>query len=126
MDSQINKSIQKREMEKIRGSFYKNLQQHYSQRKYKELITLGCADKCLTKESYHVDDLTRVETDCFKNCFHKYYRYLTYSNALYTYLTTKEADEHTGPSEKEEQQMDSNQMFQQMTQQDQVSLSKQM
>ena len=106
-------------MEKIRGSFYKNLQQHYSQRKYKELITLGCADKCLTKESYHVDDLTRVETDCFKNCFHKYYRYLAYSNSLYTYLTTKESDEHTADGQEEEaaedQQGDNSQMFQKMT-----------
>ena len=54
-------------------------------RKYKELITLGCADKCVTMIGG--DDLSRRENQCLQNCFHKYYRYLAYSNTLYTYLT---------------------------------------
>jgi len=52
LDQQINQSIKKREMEKLRTVFYKQLQEHYSTRKYKEQITLGCADRCLTGDSF--------------------------------------------------------------------------
>ena len=43
LDSQIDKNIQKREIEKLQKVFYDNLQDHYSSRKYKEMVTLGCA-----------------------------------------------------------------------------------
>lgn len=36
MDAQINKSIQKREIEKMKTSFYSQLKAHYSTRKYRE------------------------------------------------------------------------------------------
>lgn len=32
------------------------------------------------------DDLTRNEINCLVNCYNKYYRYLAFSNTLYTYL----------------------------------------
>ena len=38
------------------------------------------------------DDLSRSENKCLTSCFHKYYRYLAYSNTLYTFLV---ADEET-------------------------------
>ena len=85
MDRQIDEGIQKRELGKLRDTFYKHLQEHYSSRKYKEHITLGCAERCM--KNFKEDDLTRTETKCLNNCFHKYYRYLAYSNTLYTYLT---------------------------------------
>merc|ERR1712151_1119678 len=70
---------------KLRDTFYRQLQDHYSSRKYKEHITLGCAERCL--RNFKEDDLTRTENRCMHNCFHKYYRYLTYSNSLFTYMT---------------------------------------
>ena len=75
-------------------------------RKYKELITLGCAEKCVT--IIGGDDLSRRENQCLQSCFHKYYRYLAYSNSLYTYLTanqevSKQIEEQVnGPSEDEQ------------------------
>ena len=75
-------------------------------RKYKELITLGCAEKCVT--IIGGDDLSRRENQCLQSCFHKYYRYLAYSNSLYTYLTanqevSKQIEEQVnGPSEEEQ------------------------
>ena len=71
-------------MTKLRTVFYRQLQEHFSSRKYKEHITLACAERCLT--NFREDDLTRSETRCLHNCFHKYYRFLAYSNTLYTYL----------------------------------------
>ena len=63
-----------------------NLRQHYSMRKYKEIITLNCLDKCL--KSFREDDLTRNELNCLNNCYHKYYRHLAYSNTVYQVLTS--------------------------------------
>ena len=85
LDSQINEGIQKRELAKLRDTFYRHLREHYSSRKYREHATLGCAERCLT--SFKEDDLTRTENRCMHNCFHKYYRYLAYSNTLYSYMT---------------------------------------
>ena len=72
-------------MAKLRNTFYTHLQEHYSSRKYKEHVTLGCAERCLS--NFGEDDLTRTEKRCMHTCFHKYYRYLAYSNSLYSYLT---------------------------------------
>ena len=85
LDRQIDDGIQKREMAKMRQSYFSQLKEHYSSRKYKERVTLGCAQRCLA--NFKEDDLTRTETRCLHNCFHKYYRYLAYSNGLYSYLT---------------------------------------
>jgi len=79
-----------REMAKLKNVFYKQLRSHYSGRKFKETISLGCADVCL--RNYLEDDLTRTETTCVANCYHKYYRYLAYANTLYTFLTKEEID----------------------------------
>lgn len=85
----------------MRGSFYAQLRAHYSTRKYREQITLNCANKCLSKVNFREDDLSRSETECHTNCFHKHYRYLAYSNTLYSYLTSEQADEHVYEEEKE-------------------------
>ena len=69
--------------------FYKQLKQHYSSRKYRELISLKCAERCLQPLSFREDDLSRSETNCFQNCFHKTYRYLAYSNTFYSYLVSE-------------------------------------
>ena len=42
--------------------------------------------------------MTRAESRCLNNCFHKTYRFLNYSNMLYSYLT---ADADTEKSIKE-------------------------
>ena len=88
LDQQINQSIQNREIEKARKQFYDELRGFYNARKTREIITTGCAKHCLGKAGFYKDDLTRAETDCLTNCYHKYYRYMTYSNTLYTYLTS--------------------------------------
>ena len=75
-------------MQKLKKVFYDQLQEHYSSRKYKEMITLNCAKSCLTE--FRGDDLTRSENRCLTNCFHKTYRYLNYSNMLYQFLTANE------------------------------------
>lgn len=54
-------------------------------RKYKEIITLNCLDKCL--KSFREDDLTRSEITCLNNCYNKYYRHLAYTNTIYQVLT---------------------------------------
>ena len=80
---------------KLRHTFQENLKQHYRQRKYKEQITLQCADRCLT--SYREDDLTRGEMACLVNCYNKSYRYLAYSSTLFTYLVSgdpNKVDDH--------------------------------
>ena len=86
IDQRIEENIQKREIVKLRTAFYQNLKDHYRQRKYKEQITLQCSDRCLT--SFREDDLTRGEMSCMVNCFGKSYRYLAFSNTLYTYLVS--------------------------------------
>ncbi|CDW75330.1 UNKNOWN [Stylonychia lemnae] len=83
-DKKIEENIQKRELMKLRKGFYQNLKQYYQSRKYKEFITLNCADKCI--KTFREDDLTRSETVCLMNCYNKYYRYLAYSNTLYSYI----------------------------------------
>ena len=88
MDSKVDAGIQQREIAKLRSLFYKQLQQHYSQRKHKELITLGCADKCMKSYSFREDDITKNESVCLQNCMHKYYRYLAYGNTLYSFLVS--------------------------------------
>lgn len=94
MDQKINEQIQKREIEKARTAYFGHLRQYHSARKYREIITLGCAKPCLGHQGGFVkDDLTRSETQCLTQCFHKYYRYLAYSNSLYTYLTSDEREE---------------------------------
>merc|ERR1712060_144232 len=92
MDNQIDKNIQKRELEKLRGVFYDHMKNHYSSRKYKEQITLVCGEKCLRPAEMMSgsDELVRGETTCMTQCFHKYYRYLAYSNTLFTYLVANE------------------------------------
>lgn len=53
--------------------------------------------------SFREDDFTRGETDCFTNCFHKHYRYLAYSNTLYSYLTSDGAvDQFVEQDDKQE------------------------
>lgn len=47
VDKRIEENIQKRELLKLRSTFQEQLKAHYSQRKYKEQITLACSDKCL-------------------------------------------------------------------------------
>jgi hypothetical protein len=64
--------------------FYKQLKVHYSSRKFKEELTINCANKCF--KDMRSDDLSRVESTCLINCFHKHYRYLTYANTLYSFL----------------------------------------
>ncbi len=61
---------------------------HYNNRKYKEIITLGCSDKCL--QNFREDDLTRTEMNCMLNCFNKYYRFLAHSNNVYNTITNSE------------------------------------
>lgn len=73
---------------KLRQTFYENLKQHYSSRKYKELITLNCSDRCI--KTFREDDLTRTEMNCLMNCYNKYYRYMAYSTTLYTYITNSD------------------------------------
>ena len=65
---------------------------YHNARKTREIITTGCTKQCLGKAGFYKDDLTRSETECLTNCFHKFYRYLTYSNTLYTYLTSADRD----------------------------------
>ena len=72
--------------------FYKQLKAHYSQRKYREQVTLGCAKRCLKEYGFREDDLSKNETSCLQDCFHKYYRYLAYSNTLYTYMVEEASD----------------------------------
>ena len=62
LDSKINKNIQEREIGKLQNVFYEQLQSYYSSRKYKEQVTLGCAQRCMT--TYREDDLTRAENKC--------------------------------------------------------------
>ena len=45
---------------------------------------MNCTEKCL--KNFREDDLTRTEINCLVNCFNKTYRYLAYSNSVYTYL----------------------------------------
>lgn len=93
VDKKIDENIQKRELMKLRNNFYSNLKEHYSSRKYKEVINLNCADRCLT--NFRDDDLNRTEMNCLINCYNKYYRYLAFSNTLYTFLVHGEkVDEH--------------------------------
>merc|ERR1711957_539037 len=49
-------------------------------------MTLACADRCIPTQCVD-DDLTLTESRCVTKCLHKYYRYLSYSNSLYTFLT---------------------------------------
>ena len=77
-------------MEKLRKVFYEQMQSFYSSRKYKEVITLNCAARCL--KTFSDDDFTSREKQCLTNCFHKHYRYMAYANSLYSYLV---ADEET-------------------------------
>lgn len=81
--------MQQREINKLRQVFYDKLKSHYSSRKYKEAITLGCAERCLMEQGFREDTLSPDENTCLQNCFHKYYRYLAYSNSLYSYLISE-------------------------------------
>ena len=100
-EEEIERKMQMRELNKLRFAFYDQLKQHYSSRKYREVITIGCADKCLLQQkiganaSFREDTIAPLESQCLQSCFHKYYRYLAYSNTLYTYLINDEgkADE---------------------------------
>ena len=96
-------------MEKLRGIFFDQLKQHYSSRKYKEQITLNCAQRCV--KNFREDDLSRSETKCLSQCFHKTYRFLAYSNALYSYLVAdSEMDHAIIQSTKDEDQVMSEEM----------------
>jgi hypothetical protein len=57
---------------------------------------MGCSKKCLTEFGYRDDDISKSENVCLQNCFHKYYRYMAYSNTLYSFLisTEKDTEEH--------------------------------
>ena len=77
---------------KLRTSFQENLKAHYSSRKYREQINLMCTERCL--KTFRDDDLTRTEINCLIACYNKSYRYLAFSNALYTYMIGgKEVDD---------------------------------
>eukprot|EP00347_Sterkiella_histriomuscorum_P003028 403365869 len=90
LNSKIEENLQKRELMKLRQMFYENLRSYYMQRKFKEQITIGCSDRCL-KGPFREDDLTRQEMNCMVGCFNKYYRFMGYSNTVYTYLTNPDA-----------------------------------
>ena len=61
-------------------------------------------------KTYPDDDLSRSENKCLSNCFHKYYRYLSYSNTLYSYLVADEdADKKIIASQKNESQVEQEQ-----------------
>ena len=45
------------------------------------------------------DDLTMGENACVTRCLHKYFRYLNYSNTLYTYLLTGDDGQDHGEDE---------------------------
>ena len=81
----------------MQKAFYKDLQNYYSSRKYKELITLGCADRCFgqVEGTIREDDLTMAEHGCVTRCLGKYFRYLNYANTLYTYLLTGDGSEES-------------------------------
>ena len=64
------------------------MKEFYSSRKYRELITMKCAERCL--RSFRDDDLTRAENKCLTMCYHKSYRYMSYTNTLYSYLTANQ------------------------------------
>ena len=112
LDNKISKNIQEREMQKLNKTFYESLESYYSSRKYKEQVTLGCAQHCL--QTYREDDLTRAENKCMHQCFHKYYRYLAYSNTLYQYLIAdQDMDKQITESvmDEGEQELDHSQAF---------------
>ena len=73
-------------MEKLKTMFYKQLKLYYSSRKYREELTINCANKCF--KDMRSDDLSRMESHCLVNCFHKHYRYLAYSNTLYSMMVS--------------------------------------
>lgn len=73
---------------KLRKTFYQQMKLHYSSRKYKEIISIGCSDKCL--QNYREDDLTRNETSCMLNCFNKYYGFLALTNQVYSVIAKSE------------------------------------
>ena len=51
IDKKIEESIQRRELMKLRHQYYQSLQQYYSSRKFKEIITISCSDRCLQRAS---------------------------------------------------------------------------
>ena len=84
---------------KLRDSFYDNLKQHYNSRKYKETINLLCTDRCL--KTFREDDLTRSEMNCLLSCYNKTFRYLAFSNGVYTILRGGEEIENYFKGEEE-------------------------
>ena len=89
LNKKIEENMQKRELMKLRATFYENLKSYYLQRKYREQMTIGCSDRCL-KGPFREDDLTRTEINCMINCYNKYYRYMGFANSVYTYLMSPE------------------------------------
>jgi hypothetical protein len=88
-------------MGKLKTAYYDSLKTHFSSRKYKEQITVDCSLRCL--RSFKEDDLNRNEMTCLVNCYNKYYRYLAYSNSLYTYLLKPESKEEGSYVEEDEE-----------------------
>lgn len=86
VDQKIDENMQKRELAKLRASFYDSLKQHYTSRKYKETINLSCTNHCL--KAFREDDLTRSEINCLSACYNKAFRYLGYAGKVYTYIQT--------------------------------------
>lgn len=90
MDSQIDKSIQKRELSKLRDNFLDQMQHYYTSRRSREFITLKCGELCFqaSRERFKDDELSRFEKTCLLNCFQKTFNYLAFANSTYTYLST--------------------------------------
>ena len=56
---------------------------------------MKCADKCF--KDMRNDDLSRQESHCLHNCFHKHYRYLAHANTVYSFLVSGgKLDQFTG------------------------------
>lgn len=88
---------------KLREHFYENLKQHYSSRKYKEMLNLICTDRCL--KTFREDDLTRSEMNCMMACYNKSFRYLAFSNKVYTILRGGEEVEKYMNNEEEKEDL---------------------
>ena len=104
LDRKINEGIQKREIKKLRNVYYQSLQEYHTSRKFKEYITLGCAQRCLA--NFREDDLTKTETQCLRTCFNKYYRHIIHTNQLFTYIQSDDDKKQEIEGKWKEQKME--------------------
>ena len=96
IEEQIDESLQKQEISKLRNTFQAQLKDHYISRKSKEYLNMHCSSHCFNKEKgkvekpYDHDEMTRFEKSCMISCLHKSYRYLAHANSIFSVLSANQ------------------------------------